>query len=487
MNRQIDFISAKVEPPPASHAIVIGGSMAGLLAGRVLTDFFERVTIIERDRFADAPAPRKGVPQARHLHALLTRGRSILEQLFPGILKELAESDALLYDVASDILWHTPAGWGARFKSNLGVLACSRDLLEWSTRRRLAALPRVRFIEERDVVGLVANKDRNLVVGARLRSSNPEEGMPASEEELYADLVVDASGRGSKAPQWLKALGYAQPEETVINSFLGYASRTYERPAELHLDCKGIYIQAAPPEHTRGGIAFPIEGNRWMVTLVGLGRDYPPTDETGFLEFARSLRTPVLYGAIKDAEPLSPIYSHRGTENRLRHYERLSRRPEGFVVVGDSACAFNPVYGQGMTMAALGALALGELLAKQSRRQREGELRGFAARFQRRLAKVNQPAWMLATGEDFRVKGAEGGTPDRMTKFMQKYVDNVVLLSTKSASVRRRLLEVFNMEKPPTSLFHPGILIRMLWQRVMRVPQLNERVLHQTGIKEFSS
>ena len=386
MSRHTDFTPAKVEAG-GSHAIVIGGSMAGLFAGRVLADFFDKVTIIERDGFSDAPEPRKGVPQSRHLHALLTRGRFILEQLFPGILNELAEADALVFDIANDIIWHTPAGWGTRFKSNLGILACSRNLLEFHTRRRVAALPRVSFLQESDVTGLVANQDCGKVVGARVRSRNSDAGHADDEALLRADLVVDASGRGSRAPQWLKALGYDPPEESVINSFLGYASRVYKRPAAFHLDWKGAYLQAAPPEHTRGGIIFPIEGNRWMLTLIGLGRDYPPTDETGFLEFARSLRTSVLYEAIKDAEPLTPIFSHRGTENRLRHYERLSRLPEGFVMVGDSVCAFNPVYGQGMTMAALGALALKELLGNMPR----GNLKGFAGRFQKKLAKVNNP------------------------------------------------------------------------------------------------
>ncbi|HKP87230.1 MAG TPA: FAD-dependent monooxygenase, partial [Blastocatellia bacterium] len=368
MSRQTNSALEKDESATAArrHAIVIGGSMAGLFAGRVLADYFDRVTIIERDLFAQTPEPRKGVPQSRHLHALLTRGQTILEQFFPGILNELAEADALVYDLAREIAWHTPAGWGIRFKSNLGILACSRDLLEWTTRRRVAALPRVRFLEEGDVTGLVTNDDCSRVVGARVRSRHTDEGQPGDEALLCADLVVDASGRGSRAPQWLKAIGYAAPEESVINAFLGYASRVYERPAASHPGWNGAYIQAAPPEHTRGGIVFPIEGNRWMLTLIGLGRDYPPTDEAGFLEFARSLRTSALYDAIKDARPLTPIVSHRGTENRLRHYERLPRLPEGFVLVGDSVCAFNPVYGQGMTMAALGALTLSESLGKHA-------------------------------------------------------------------------------------------------------------------------
>ena len=222
-------------------------------------------------------------------------------------------------------------------------------------RRRLAALPQIEFLPGCEVTGLAGNKDGTAVSGVTVRSRS----QTGTEDRIEADLVAVASGRNSRMPQWLEALGYPAPQETVVNALLGYATRMYRRPAGFEADWKGMFIQAAPPERTRGGVILPIEDGRWMVTLGGGGGDYPPTDDQGFLEFARNLVTPKLYDAIQQAEALSPITGYRATENRLRHYERLSSFPENCIVVGDAACCFNPVYGQGMTTAALGAMLLG--------------------------------------------------------------------------------------------------------------------------------
>jgi 2-polyprenyl-6-methoxyphenol hydroxylase-like FAD-dependent oxidoreductase len=457
--------------------------MAGLVAARVLIDYFDRVTIIERDRLPEEPGPRKGVPQARHLHALLVRGRLILEELYPGIVDQLAEQGAPMTDLASDMAWLTPAGWGVRFKSDFGIIPVSRDLLEFSVRSRTAALPQVQFIDECDVTGLTLNSGGDRVSGIRIRLHGRSRQEASSLRNLPADLVVDASGRGSKTPRWLAEIGYPQPEETVINAFLGYASRIYRRPAS-HTGWRGLYVQTAPPAHSRGGILFPIEGDRWMATIVGLGRDYPPSDEAGFLEFARSLRTSAFYDAIKDAEPLTDINIYRGTENRQRHYERLARQPEGFIVLGDAACAFNPVYGQGMTSAALGAQALGECLKRQRSRRPDGDLTGLAARFQKKLAKVAAAPWLLATGEDFRVPQAEGGKPDLPTRLMQKYVDRVVEFSTESVQVRTLLLEVFNLLRPPTVLFHPSVFGHMIKRAFRMKPRPQDRTMTPNRIGE---
>jgi 2-polyprenyl-6-methoxyphenol hydroxylase-like FAD-dependent oxidoreductase len=185
------------------------------------------------------------------------------------------------------------------------------------------------------------------------------------------------------------------------------------------------------------------------------------------MNFARSLRSSILYDAVKNATPLSEIYSYRATENRWRAYEKLSRMPDGLIVLGDAACAFNPVYAQGMTAAALSAFTLKQCLADQRKRQRDGSLFGFSLRFQKRLAKVNSAPWMLATSEDFRVRGVTGGTPDRITRFMQHYVDHVVALSTKSAAVREGLLRVFNLLEGPQTLFHPQIIVWVV-RRIFR-------------------
>src|SRR5918997_7172543 len=448
---------ARTNPPSnrSGHALVIGGSMAGLLAARVLSERFGRVTIVERDHFPEGPRFRKGVPQSRHLHAFMMRGRMISDRLFPDLSEELEEAGAVLLDSANDFEWLTPAGFAPRFPSELPLLMSSRDLLEWTVRERVAALPQVNILEKTDVTDLLPTPDGEGVAAVKLRSRDAK-GAAGSQEPLRADLVVDASGRNSNASKWLKALGYTPPEETSINSHLGYASRVYRRPEQFDGAWEGLNVQATPPEVTRGGVLLPLEGDRWMVTLSGLGADYPPTDEEGFMDFARSLRTPLLYEAIKDAEPIGAISAYRDPANRRRHYEKLSRQPDNFLVTGDAACAFNPVYAQGMTTAALGAEALEECLHES------GDLTGLSKRFQKKLAKVNAASWLMATGEDFRVRGVEGGKATFATRLTHRYMDRVLALSLQDTSVRRTFLEVFNMLKAPTALFGPGIVLKVL-------------------------
>ncbi len=466
----LDASADSVARKTGGHAVVLGGSLAGLLAARVLAEHFERVTVVERDAFHADTAVRKGVPQASHVHALMRRGQQVLENLFPGLLDELLDDGAHLVDVAGEIAWLTPGGWGARFPSDLNIIGFTRPLLDLHVRRRLSYDPRVRILEETETLRLLpgARGGGEGVFGIMASTRRPGS---TNEEEVRADLVVDATGRGSRAPRWLEELGYEAPEETVVNGFLGYASRLYRVPAGFASNWKGAYVQLAPPEHTRGGIMLPVEGGRWLVTLLGGGRDYPPTDEEGFLDFARGLSSPVIYDAIKSAEPLTTVRSHRATENRRRHYERLRRQPDNFLVTGDAACAFNPVYGQGMTTAALGALALDECLREQRRRQLGGDLSGLARRFQKRLAKANAAPWLLATGEDFRYREVEGSTPNVTTRLLHRYLDGVVRLATSDAGVRRVLLEIMHMLKTPPALFHPRVSLRVFAQTLGLTPR----------------
>jgi len=221
-------------------------------------------------------------------------------------------------------------------------------------------------------------------------------------------------------------------------------------------------LQAAPPALTRAGLLFPIEGNRWLVSLAGGGHDYPPVDEEGFLAFARSLPSPIIYDAVKNAEPLSPVYSYRATENRLRHYDKLERMPEGLLLVGDSVCTFNPIYGQGMTTAAMAAELLDECLRDQRKRFADGSLGGLTKKFQKKLARITVGPWMLATSADFRYRETEGARPGLKLKLMHRYVDHIVALGTESAELRRRWLDVTQMLKPPAALFHPVMLLNVL-------------------------
>jgi 2-polyprenyl-6-methoxyphenol hydroxylase-like FAD-dependent oxidoreductase len=445
-----------------SHAVVIGGSIAGLLAARVLSDHFDLVTVIERDRYPAAPAPRPGVPQSRHVHALLARGLNILEKLFPGLSDELIAAGAVEIEVGSDLAWLNPAGWGIKVDFGIDALSFSRDLLDWVARRRVSSIPNVRLLEDREARGLITNECGAAVSGVSFRPRNQAFETSGDEGRLAADLVVDAGGRASRLPQWLAAIGYDPPVETMVDARLGYASRLYKIPARVDAGWKGVFVQTAPPEHIRGGLIFPIEGQRWIVTLIGGGGDYPPVDDESFLEFASGLRSPVIYEAIRNAEPLTPITGYRNTENRKRHYERLKRWPSALIVIGDGACAFNPVYGQGMTTAAIGAEWLDKCLRENSGRG-GGKSGGLALRFQRGLARLNAAPWTLSTGEDYRYRDAQGGAPNRMTRFMHGYVDRVLSLSTRDAEVRRRFLEVQGMLKPPSELFKPGVVARVIW------------------------
>jgi 2-polyprenyl-6-methoxyphenol hydroxylase-like FAD-dependent oxidoreductase len=328
------WILEVIAMPDKTHALVIGGSLAGLLAGRALANHFDHVTILERDVYPQQPAPRPGLPQSRFPHTLMLRGQQILEQFFPGLKADLLAQGAITVDSCQDIAALTAAGWAARSPSDLILLACSRDLLDWNVRHRLRSLSNVEFLEGASVTRLLANTEKTQVMGvsARIRSTSNGE----TTRDLYADLVVDASGKASHAPQWLQALGYAPPQETQVNALVGYTARLYQPPSHTAVDWKLLFIQPNPPKERRGGAIFPIEGNRWIVSLSGGDQDYPPTDEAGFLAFARSLPSPALFDAIQEATPLAPIYTYRSNENRLRHYESMMRQPEQFVVVGQS-------------------------------------------------------------------------------------------------------------------------------------------------------
>ncbi len=438
------------------HAVVIGGSIAGLLASRVLAETSERVTLLERDRFPDSAVPRKGLPQAHHLHVLLARGRQALEELFPGIGEELAAAGAETIDAGQDIAWLTRSGWGARFRSEICSFACSRPLVDHLVRRRIGALGTITVRQASEVTGLVFADGSRRVAGVHV--SRRDRSSPGR-EEIAADLVIDASGRTSRTPEWLKAAGFAAPEETVVDAHLGYASRLYRRPAAAAADWKCLYVQAAPPERTRGGVAFAIEGNRWIVTLGGIGGDYPPTDEAGFRQFMGSLASRELADVVEHAEPLSPIAGFRATENRWRHYERLPSRPEGLLVLGDAACAFNPVYGQGMTMAALGALVLRQSLRGVSPARPPD---GLATRFQGALARLNKAPWLLATSEDFRSPRLDGARPGLSSRLMHRYLDRLVAHTTRDQDLRKLFLGVLHMVRPSTMLFRPDTFAKVM-------------------------
>jgi 2-polyprenyl-6-methoxyphenol hydroxylase-like FAD-dependent oxidoreductase len=438
-----------------THAVVIGGSMAGLMNARVLSKHFDRVTVVERDTLPDSPEVRNGVPQGRHLHALLQQGQEIMETMFPGLADDFVEIGAPRFTWGKDAAYLTAGGWIKRFDTGIQTNFISRQALEYLIRRRLTQLsPNVSFLTQQDALELVVEGDT--VKGVKVQSR-----VNKTVETLYADLLVDAAGRNSKAVDWLTTLGYEAPEETEIKSYIGYATRWYEKPA-LPQDWKALFIVGRPTENIkRGGGIFEVEGNQWVVTLGGINKDYPPTDEEGFLEFAKSLVSPVMYEAIKDAKPTSPIYGYRVIGNRLRHFDRMKRRPENYLVTGDAVCAFNPQYGQGMTVAGLEAVMLDGLLSKVNVR----ELRGFATKFHKALPKVVNNAWLTATGEDLRYPETEGERPNAAVRMVQRYMDMMFTYMMDDEYVTRKLIQVLNLSAEPTTLFAPRIVFGLLKKR----------------------
>jgi 2-polyprenyl-6-methoxyphenol hydroxylase-like FAD-dependent oxidoreductase len=454
-----------------THALVIGGSMAGLLAARVLSDYFDSVTILERDAVNDAPESRKGQPHTRHLHGLLAKGLEVMAHYFPDLLEGLQEQGALVADMGQSIRWYTFGGYRLQAECGLRGALMSRPLLEWQIRQRVRSIANVRLVDQCDVQGPLFSADNRRITGVAvtLRAAGGEA------RTFAADLVVDASGRGAAAPKWLQANGYDCPEEAAVKVNMGYATRIYRRnPGDLE-GAQLIMVTAEGPEDKRSGMVFPIEGDaegdRWICTLGGINGDHPPLDERAFLAFARSLSAPDLYNLVAKLEPLSEIIAYKFPSSLRRHYERLERFPEGFLVMGDAICSFNPVYGQGMTVAAMEAQALDELLAgrlvrreaAQSDRQtlRTKGLDGLALEFFASAAKIVDIPWQMAVGADFRFQGTEG-KKERSVDFVNAYVAKVHRATHRDPVVLEAFLKVMNLMQPPASLFHPKVLLRVL-------------------------
>jgi 2-polyprenyl-6-methoxyphenol hydroxylase-like FAD-dependent oxidoreductase len=430
------------------HAIVIGSSMAGLLAARALSEHFEHVTILERDRLPEQVEHRKGVPQGHHAHGLLAAGLNGLETLFPGFTTALVEAGALVGDFGTNTSWFQFDCYKVRSHSGFTGICMSRPLIESIVYALVRKLPNVNFVQNCSVLGLTTNPDKSRVTGVQHILEDSE-----VVKNLEADLVVDTSGRGSQAPKWLEGLGYAKPPETIVKINVGYASRTYQRQANDFNGVLAVFVMAKAPLQKHNGTILALEGNRWMLTVGGILGDYPPSDEAGFLEAVKNLPAPDIYNVVKNAEPLSEIVTFKYPQNQRRHFERLERFPEGFLVFGDAICSFNPIYGQGMTVSALEALALREEI-------RLG-LAKLSKRFFVRAAKVIETPWTIAVGEDLRYPEVEASRSP-MVNFVNWYIGKVHLASRTDSVVCNAFHKVTNLLEPPPSLFAPSILTRVI-------------------------
>ncbi|MCK9894237.1 NAD(P)-binding protein [Frankia sp. AgB32] len=463
-------------PVPASgsgHAVVLGAGVAGLLAARVLTETFARVTVLDRDDLpglhtdtaADPAAggagqfgDRRGVPQARHLHALMDRGRQIVEELHPGAVAELIAAGAPTSEVLVGGRYYMHGQRLRPTSTGLVSVLASRPLLERTLLRRTAALPGVQVRPRTAVAGLVGSAaggeggEGGRVTGVRIRPGGDSgDAGPGAETVLPAELVVDASGRNSRSLDWLAALGQQSPPISRVTVDLGYASRLYERRPE-HLDGENSVIVATAPGLIGAGVART-EDSRWIVTLAGLLGAHPPTDDAGFLAFARALPVPDVYDLVRAATPLTPPVPFRFRESVRRRFEALRAPLDGLVVLGDALCSFNPLYAQGMTVAAQQALVLRTALA--------AGLPGVPRRFYGAVAPVLDVAWDMATSADLRYPQVTGRRSPR-GRVTGAYAARAQRRAAHDPRVARTLMRVVNLVDPPTALLRPALAVRVL-------------------------
>lgn len=432
------------------RAVVLGGSMAGLLAARVLADAYAEVVIVDRDELTGVTTARRGVPQGRHVHGLLARGQQILEELFPGFTQDAVDAGIPTGDLG-ELRWYFN---GVRLApSNAGCLCVSaaRPVLESRVRARVAALPNVMFAEGQDITGLVTTRDRGRVTGVRIQ----RHGGDGAEDVLDADLVVDATGRGSRTPVWLEEFGYRRPEEERIKIDLTYTTRLYRLPDESILRGDLSINPVSSPSHPRGAFFSRIEDGRCALSLTGVLGDAAPTDPEGFLEFARSLPVPDIYEVIKDAEPLGDPVSFRYPASVRRHYEKLDRFPGRLLVMGDAVCSFNPVYGQGMTVAALESLVLRDLLKEGAHPE--------PLRFLKDVSAVIDVPWQISAGGDLAYPEIEAPRP-LMARVMNGYMAKVQAAATRDGFVTRTFMRVAGLVEPPQAMMRPGMILRVLRQ-----------------------
>ncbi|MFH8375210.1 FAD-dependent oxidoreductase [Streptomyces cyaneofuscatus] len=438
-----------------NRAVVLGASMAGLLAARVLADSYTEVLVVERDGLEDLTGPdgsaetRRGVPQGRHVHALLARGRHILEELFPGFTDELVTAGAITGDVTGNVRWIMDGHRMPKPHSDMLLLSMSRPFLEQRVRARVRSLPNVRFLERHDVTGLLTaesgkgdgEEGGKAVVGV----SVTEDG---TDRTLSADLVVDAGGRRSRTPAWLKELGYAEVPEDQMAISVGYATQYYRLPDDVMPDEISIDVVASP-QLPRGAICAKIDGDRTVVTAYGYLGDYPPSTSAGFLDFLKSLSGTDIHDAVRDHQPLGDPVAYRFPANLRRRYELLPALPDGLLVLGDAVCSFNPVYGQGMTVAALGATVLRDHVTGSQAPDPRAYFADLAAR-------AVDDVWEMTTGADLAFPGVEG---DRTEEWQaeQGYVADLLTAATRDHSLLTAYARVVFLVDPPSALAAPEI------------------------------
>ncbi|OIJ94838.1 NAD(P)/FAD-dependent oxidoreductase [Streptomyces colonosanans] len=432
------------------RAVVIGGGMAGMLAAAALSAYAD-VTVVERDTLPDGPEARRGLPQARHVHVIWSGGARAMEELVPGVTDAWLAAGARRIPLPTSLVSMQPRGWFRRWPEMQFMIACSRDLLDWVVRERVTGSERLTVLQRTELVSLEGDASR--VTGVRVRADDGQERV------LAADLVVDAAGRGSRAAVWLEALGVPRPPLEEVDSGLAYSSRIFRAPPGTEgFPLVNVQSDATVPVPGRTTTIEPIEGGRWLVTLSGTRGGEPPASAEEFEEFARkSVRHPVVGELIAHAEPLSDPVVTRSTVNRRRFFEKVKGWPEGFVAIGDSVATYNPVYGHGLSVAAQGALALGELVAEHGL-----TAPGLARRVQRAVARPVAVAWEFATSTDIHYPGAIGKAPSLANRLLGAYVNRLMLAATGRPLVAKAFFDVITLSKPLSELVRPAVVLAVL-------------------------
>lgn len=429
------------------RAVVLGGGMAGLLAARVLTEAYAEVTLVDRDELIGVRHARRGVPHGRHAHALLARGQQILAELFPGLQEELDKAGVPSGDIAGNLRWYFN---GRRLEpacSGLLSVSATRPVLEAHVRARVAAIPQVSFLERHTIRGVRATADGRRITGVRVIGEDN-----GGERTLDADLIVDTTGRGSRTPAWLEELGYPRPAEDRVRVDLAYTTRHYR----LRSDPYGTDLSINPvasPANPRGAFFPKLDDGSSQLSLTGLLGDHPPTDPEGYLAFVKTLAAPEIYEAVRDAEPLDDPVTFRFPASVRRRYERLRRFPDGLLVMGDAVCSFNPVYGQGMTVAAVEAITLREHLRRGVTPQ--------PGRFFRDISRAIDPPWDISAGGDLAFPDVDGARSLK-TRLGNAYIARLHAAATRDAGVTEAFFRVAGLIDPPTALMRPRLVRRVL-------------------------
>jgi 2-polyprenyl-6-methoxyphenol hydroxylase-like FAD-dependent oxidoreductase len=434
------------------QAVVVGAGVAGLTAARALAGHFERVVVLERDALPSDAAHRKGTPQSRHVHGLLASGLGALNELFPQFTEDLDHGGAIPLRAGLDVRIERP-GYDPFPQRDLGWVsrAISRPLVELTLRQGVAQCANIELRQRCRVQNFVAEPHSATITGIRF------ENVEGSDETIPADLIIDASGRGALTLQLLQSAGLAAPQETSIGTDMTYASAAFAIPDDAPTDWKGVMIFGAAPQDARGAIMLPLEGKRWIVSVGEAHSPGMPADAVAFLEYLRTLRTPTIYNAVKHAEPLSEVVRFGSPESVRRHYERLTTFPRGLLPVGDALCRFNPIYGQGMTVAAQEACLLRNVLSTLAT-EREPLARLAPTFFEGAQALIETP-WAVAN-MDFIFPKTRGQRPSDLESTV-KFGIALNRLAAEDPSVHKLMVEVQMLLKPRSAYRDPELMRRV--------------------------